>query len=320
MSVDWDLLADHLGGALAGTPEEQRVAELIATDPHWARAATELAAALDSVTADLHAMPAPAMPEEITARLDAVLREPATVAAGVATAVPTPRPGGTPAGGQRDTVRATGERQRRPPTRRDSRRRRPRRLVRWGAGLAAAAGVVAFAAVGSATLLPTQSAEQADSGAMAPDTLDAEQPRELDSEPVLLATGTDYHPDTRVLAPPEGEDGGPSIQGDIGEDPDTADGGPEAAPGPVPNPSVPPELDRLWSDPQARAECLALVADSIAPAPVTIESIDFARFEGEPALVVWLTDADSARWVWVSGPGCGTPAAGLDERYHTRLS
>ena len=33
--VDWDLLADHLGGALQGTPEEARVAHLVATDPAW---------------------------------------------------------------------------------------------------------------------------------------------------------------------------------------------------------------------------------------------------------------------------------------------
>ena len=42
MSVDHDLLADYVGGALDGTPEQERIAGLIAASPEWGRAAEEL--------------------------------------------------------------------------------------------------------------------------------------------------------------------------------------------------------------------------------------------------------------------------------------
>ncbi|MGH3679628.1 MAG: hypothetical protein ACRDT2_05120, partial [Natronosporangium sp.] len=58
-AVDWDRLADHLGGALAGTPEGAEVDRLVATDPSWSQAAAELSGALDAVAADLRAQPPP---------------------------------------------------------------------------------------------------------------------------------------------------------------------------------------------------------------------------------------------------------------------
>ena len=36
--VDIDLLADYIGGALAGTPDESAVAALVADDPAWREA------------------------------------------------------------------------------------------------------------------------------------------------------------------------------------------------------------------------------------------------------------------------------------------
>ncbi|MET7748081.1 hypothetical protein [Micromonospora sp. NPDC005367] len=51
--VDHDLLADYLGGALDGTPEQAVVARLVAEDAAWAEAYAELAPAVAAVEEDL---------------------------------------------------------------------------------------------------------------------------------------------------------------------------------------------------------------------------------------------------------------------------
>lgn len=51
--VDHDLLADYLGGALDGTPEQTVVARLVAEDAAWAKAYAELAPAVAAVEGDL---------------------------------------------------------------------------------------------------------------------------------------------------------------------------------------------------------------------------------------------------------------------------
>ncbi|GAB3949827.1 hypothetical protein GCM10027614_49230 [Micromonospora vulcania] len=54
-------------------------------------------------------------------------------------------------------------------------------------------------------------------------------------------------------------------------------------------------------------------------APLVVEVIDYAAFQGEPALVIRFTDSAGARWVWVSGPECGVPGSGSDNRYSARV-
>ncbi|MBM0205702.1 hypothetical protein JNW90_23805, partial [Micromonospora sp. STR1s_5] len=73
--VDVDLLADYLGGALDGTPQQDEVAHLVAADPSWAEAYALLAPALTEVRTDLTrwAEPSPEMPSAITDRLLAAL-------------------------------------------------------------------------------------------------------------------------------------------------------------------------------------------------------------------------------------------------------
>ncbi|MFC6019117.1 hypothetical protein ACFP2T_23260 [Plantactinospora solaniradicis] len=51
--VDLDLLADYVGGALDGTPEEAELARLIDEDPAWADAYATLTAGIDAVRLDL---------------------------------------------------------------------------------------------------------------------------------------------------------------------------------------------------------------------------------------------------------------------------
>ena len=80
--VDHDLLADHVGGALKGTPEGARVERLIAENPAWHRAHADLTRAMESVSADLAqwgAVPEP-MPAEVADRLTAAVT--AALAAG----------------------------------------------------------------------------------------------------------------------------------------------------------------------------------------------------------------------------------------------
>ncbi|RQX20241.1 hypothetical protein DLJ57_27880, partial [Micromonospora chalcea] len=74
--VDHDLLADYLGGALDGTPEQATVARLVEQDPAWRVAYETLAEAVDLVHADLAGWasePAPEMPVAVTDRITAAL-------------------------------------------------------------------------------------------------------------------------------------------------------------------------------------------------------------------------------------------------------
>jgi hypothetical protein len=81
---------------------------------------------------------------------------------------------------------------------------------------------------------------------------------------------------------------------------------------------VPGELARLV--PQgALATCLAGVAGEHGNAPITVEVLDYATFEGRPALVLEFVDPTGARWAWASGPACGLPDSGADTRYRSQV-
>jgi hypothetical protein len=321
--VDWDRLADHLGGALAGTPDGAEVARLVATDPRWTRAADQLSVALDAVAADLRAVPEPALPDDVAARLATALRaappvSPAgSLAAGPdpAAAAPGPWRSGAPAAGR------PTEPSHRPPGRPGTRPGR-RRAVRWAAGVAAAAGVIAFAAIGFAALAPSTPltiAGDDDSGgeAAAPEqSALVEQPADGGDGPPVLASGAEYQPPTVAAAqpdpPPRPVEGTPQL-GPAGERDQSVQAPSELdADQPIP-PEVPPSLARLWADPAARTQCLDAVRAALQPGPVVIELVDFARFDGQEALVIWATTGDGRRAVWVSGAECGTTAAGPDE-------
>jgi hypothetical protein len=320
VTVDWDLLADHLGGALVGTPEGARVERLVATDPSWAHAASELSAALDAVAADLRTVPTLTMPDDVADRLTAALD--------TAAAPGVPAPAGSPSAGR------AVDGSRRPPTHPGSRRPR-RRMSRWSAGLAVAAGVATFAAIGlgswlgswdpGSSLLPgVDDGGGADSETArepAPQLEDApERPQETtrDLSTLIVATGNEYDQDTLAdTAPPERPDLG--LGGaDEPSPPPVAPSAP-VQDGDVPG-SVPEPLFRLWADPEARAACLALIMSALRPPPVTIDAVDFATFEGEPAVVIWATTGDAQRWAWVSGPDCGEVAGNPDVQFETQLS
>lgn len=313
--VDWDLLADHLGGVLAGTPDEARVARLVATDPEWRRAAAQLAAALDAVAADLISLPAAEpMPADVTARLTEALAAvpvPAQAAAGTGTTSTRRAATGAGPGTPRRAAPAPGPEAGRPPA-------RPRARRRWVGAGALLAGVAAFAAVALGPLGLLDGSTVRDAGG-APEAAVGTDPQadtaisaeNSDGRPLLaapgeavkVATGTDYGPGT-VSTPPA-----------VAQDLDEA--GPDDPRSLAARPAgVPPELTPLWHDP---APCLAAVAAALPSPPLTFERLDFARFEGEPAVVIWVATSDDTRWVIAAGPGCGRDHAEVDARYQRQL-
>ncbi|MDG9675629.1 hypothetical protein [Micromonospora sp. DH14] len=329
--VDADLLADYLGGALDGTPQQDEVAQLVSADPSWAEAYALLAPAVTEVGADLTrwAEPSPQMPPTITDRLLAALASaqptndtstgPARAAASsvdpagdAATPVVVPTQGGagrrpalpTPAGAGRGASTGPG--------------RRPRGWARRGAPVAAAAIAVIAVALGLNQLsmrAPDDSAgttamdrpASAPEGAAGAGTVRTTGP--------ALRSGTNYTPQTlgnaydtnsprtpaTSRATGKGEQPGVDVEGERRPSPDGSD-----------------QLARL-TDEAALTSCLASVAAEHGSAPLVVEVIDYARFQGDQALVIRFTDATGGRWAWVSGPECGVPGSGSDSRYSARV-
>jgi hypothetical protein len=65
--------------------------------------------------------------------------------------------------------------------------------------------------------------------------------------------------------------------------------------------------------------CLSSIAAEHGRGMPRFEVVDYARFEGEPALVVVFTDPAGQRWVWAVAPECGQPSAGAAARYAARV-
>ena len=203
--VDADLLADYLGGALDGTPQQDEVAQLVAEDPSWAEAYALLAPAVAEVRTDLTrwAEPSPEMPPAITDRLLAAL----------ASARPTndtsteEAPSGDPAHAGWSYRRRAGPVAGRPrPRRRVGRRastgpgRRQRGWARRGAPVAAAAIAVIAVALGL-NQLSTRASDDS-SGANALDRAGERArgrqrgPRPVRTTGPALHSGTNYTPQT----------------------------------------------------------------------------------------------------------------------------
>lgn len=79
------------------------------------------------------------------------------------------------------------------------------------------------------------------------------------------------------------------------------------APAPLGDTAAGP-LARLRA-PGARLDCLNAIAVANGAGPITVQTVDYARFRGKPALVVRFSAANGT-WAWASGPACGTPDAG----------
>lgn len=279
--VELDRLADYAAGLLDGTPQAEAVARLIATDPAWAEAYAQLTEAELRVRADLAALRADEpVPAEVVARLEAALDDAAGSGAG------------------RKVLSL------------DAARRRRRR---WAAVAAAAAGVAAFGMFALPALRGTDGGgftfTTAD-GAGTPERAPAASSTDSVGAPRILASGTDYRRETlrmAVAAPPVTAADTASKQG-LGT---TADR-PRGLDGSQALAAAPAELRRLVER-RALDECLTTIVTAYGG---RVASVDFARFEGSPALVVHLVPAGPApARIVVAGPDCGLAGSGPDVRY-----
>ncbi|MGC4879611.1 hypothetical protein ACLQ26_25525 [Micromonospora sp. DT43] len=319
--VDTDLLADYLGGALDGTSQHAEIARLVDTDPGWAEAYALLAPAVTQVRADLArwAEPFPELPSAVAERIAAALATADAPPNDAATGSPGPAAPARPVG-----VPAQGGRHPGSPSPTESGRGRVtgpgRRQHRWARNAApVAAAAVAVVAVGLG--LRQLSTNTADTGTM---ERPASAPGEVAAAGAArtsgpaLHSGTDYTPQT--LGQPEGSatSSRPSPLRGATSDAPRQQPGVDAEGGRRPSPDGSDQLARLSSE-AALTGCLAAVAAEHGAAPLIVEVIDYAQFQGEQALVIRFTDPTGARWAWVSGPECGVPGSGSDSRYSARV-
>ena len=319
--VDIDLLADYIGGALTGTPEESAVAARIADDPEWQAAYASLTEGMALVSAELGRFGPEPMPADLAARLDAALTTPADLdptarsafldliaadsepATAIAADLAPPAPqlslvgGGAAEGDVPNPVRkkALG-----PP--------RGRRL-RWAAPIAVAAGLIAFVGFGLDYLAGRSTQSSTDSSSAAGTSQKQAEAPSMARSPLgagqLLATGTDYTRATLGVPPNQ---------------PMTAPYGTSSESAPVPTAPTGVAADggsalQRLTAPIALADCLEAIEQKNANGVISVESVDFARFSGAPAVIVRFTAANG-HWAWASGADCGTPpgdAATLDK-------
>ncbi|MGK5522049.1 hypothetical protein ACSNN9_22205 [Micromonospora sp. URMC 107] len=344
--VDHDLLADYLGGALDGTPDGELVARLVDEDADWAQAYALLAPAVADVRADLAAWgaPTPEMPADVADRIVAALAHAAASGPGTVDSAAPDRsePGGR---GTEDEAASAEERPEGQPAVRtglavptqplggSGRRpagvprsepgrggatgpgRRRRRWTRLAGPVALAAVSIAAVGLGVSQLTGDQqlggAADTALPGAANREDVGpaAATPFRIAGEP-SVRSGTDYTPESLAVLPsspksplftggPPGEQ--PGVQAEGGRLPGSATG-----------------LDRL-TDPAALGACIGEIKAEHGNGPLVVDVVDYARFQGRPALIVRFTDATGARWAWASGPECGVPGSGSDSRYRTRV-
>ncbi len=306
---DFDLLADYLGGALADTPAETSVARRIQDDPVWHRAHAALAEATAAVGADLDAWgnaPEP-MPVDVAARLAAALGDADRPdLAAVEGGEPSPRRGGL------SVVPGSSAAPR-------------RRWVRWAGPLAAAAAFAGAIGLGL-QVLPQLDGGSDDAGftsSGAGDAAQEEGPRPaaapegaraslLAGLPVrrLVASGADYRRDN-LLA--EQALRSPHMLSSR-DDRTTASGSATN----LAEAEVPVALRRLTA-PAALSSCLAAIGGEHPRPAAVMELVDYASFEGSPALLVVFTDSAGERWVWVTGPDCGQGNTGAGTRYRAKV-
>jgi hypothetical protein len=302
--VDLDRLADYIGGALDGTPDEAAVAQLVATDPQWTRTHAALLAADAFVRADLAVLagePEP-MPDEVVVRLSAALAAEPPLP-GTAAADSRPRLSVLPGGRAAPTPSAT--------------RGRRRTVI----GVAAAASVLGLGAVGLTPTLRGSGAGDAktaatDLGARAPTPSPSSVgPASGQAATDVHASGSDYTADTLAVL------GGASIaaRGDNSTKTESRPDAPDASSQSTGRPTEVPDPLRRLAEPDARAACLKAI---VAQYGGTAMLLDYARYQGSPALIVLLDGAQGVvgrKWVVAVGPKCGAGGAIADQRFSAQV-
>jgi hypothetical protein len=384
--VDIDLLADYIGGALTGTPEESAVAARIADDPAWQAAYASLGQGMAFVSAELGRLAPEPMPVDLGDRLDILLTttdlspandhtsatdltaltetasatdfglatnftaatdpasdfSPETESADTTETSPATAPtsnaalaGGEARSGEAGHLEgeaaadgpepisdpepiaadlagprqphlalvrgegAVGDGAQR--VRETQPAPRSGRRLRWAAPIAVAAGVIAFVGFGLDYLAGRSTGTSSSDSAGGSAEVRGEAPSIPSGQ--TLASGTNYTHATLGNAPVQPMTAPLESPGEPGR---------KSAPGMAAD--VEGALQRLTS-PSAIDECLAAITAANGAGPLSVESVDYARFAGSPAVIIRFTAANG-RWAWASGPDCGTPtgdAAVLDK-------
>jgi hypothetical protein len=310
--VDIDLLADYVGGALDGTPDEAVVTALIADNAAWRAAHSQLSGGVADVTGQLRTLGSVAepMPADVLARVESALaaatdRSLTPIAASSSGAAAGPaamEPGTDGAAPDRHLVAV--------PSR--SRGKRGRRL-RWAAPVGIAAGVLAFLGFGFQQLSGTDSADTSTAAGSAAEAPQANSAPELGTPP-FQQTGTDYRRETlssvgavTTMLDQAGPRAAESSRSD------SRKAAPEAAASVL----LDPLLDRLRAEAALRA-CLEAITAEHGAGPITPQLIDFARYNGASAVIVQFT-AGGESWVWAVGPECGTRGVGADTQASVKV-
>jgi hypothetical protein len=63
---------------------------------------------------------------------------------------------------------------------------------------------------------------------------------------------------------------------------------------------------------EALLACIDAISAGNGAGPVTAQTVDYARFDGAPAVVVQFT-AGNGNWVWAVGPECGARGGDADK-------
>ncbi|GAA2635759.1 hypothetical protein [Paractinoplanes durhamensis] len=293
--VDIDLLADYIGGALSGTPDESVVATLIADDPAWQAAYESLSGGMAAVSAELGRFEPEPMPADVIARLDAAL------ASSIAAPTPISAEPAAPPAPHLTLVRddpGHGVPQEKQTERKRGSKAGPSRRLRWATPIAIAAGVIAFVGFGLDYLAGRESSNDSATSSAAGEARTQKDAAAMPAGPQLLSSGTDYSADNLVVAPP----GSYSASGAL-----ESQNSPLAAPGLDSGGSSVAERDVLsrLREPTALQECLDAIAAENSGGAIYAQSVDFARFNGSPAVVVRFS-AENGSWAWASGSKCGT--------------
>jgi len=294
--VDIDLLADYIGGALDG-PDEAEVARLIDEDQRWRETYDLLAPGMAAVGAELSALVSEPMPADLASRLEASFGSPIASPTTIDPVLAEPtEPHLVPSSGRHlSSVPGTGV----------DRPARKRKRLRWAVPVAVAAGVLAFAGFGGDFLAGQISTSE-----------DSAQSAAGSAENAAPMVGTGPAGMTGLIAPPSAD----QIMS-TGTDYGSAELAAGAAKGPQrngyagsPDPALSAQdgrmrrtdlagLERL-SAPEALLACLEAISRQNGQGPIQVQTVDYARYQGAPALVVRFS-TNGTDMAWAVGPDCG---------------
>ncbi|HYN97045.1 MAG TPA: hypothetical protein VES42_24660, partial [Pilimelia sp.] len=192
-------------------------------------------------------------------------------------------------------------------------------------GLAAAAGVLAFCGIGAKVIGPIDGPMSAGgSSADRPAITTENGPAGSDLTDLTvqqqIASGADYRRQTLAQrVAPAAPFAGSSVAPGNGAGPGESGQDKNSGGAPGAQAVAAPAALRPLTEPVALDRCLGAIGTEHGRQAVSVDLVDYASFEGTPAVIVVFTDVSGERWGWVVGPACGRADAGADSRYRTTV-